>query len=42
MMCARQLREKQIKSRRREKRVALIESKNPKWVDLYFDLLDSD
>ncbi len=35
-------REKQIKSWRREKRVALIESKNPKWVDLYFDLLDSD
>jgi putative endonuclease len=35
-------REKQIKSWRREKRVALIESNNPKWVDLYFGLLDSD
>jgi predicted GIY-YIG superfamily endonuclease len=35
-------REKQIKGWRREKRVALIESKNPKWVDLHFDLLDSD
>ena len=27
-------REKQIKSWRREKRVKLIETKNPKWVDL--------
>jgi putative endonuclease len=27
-------REKQIKSRRREKKVALIEAKNPKWADL--------
>jgi putative endonuclease len=35
-------REKQIKSWRREKRVALIESNNPKSVDLYFGLLDSD
>lgn len=27
-------REKQIKSLRREKKIALIESKNPKWEDL--------
>jgi putative endonuclease len=27
-------REKQVKSWRREKRVKLIEAKNPKWVDL--------
>lgn len=32
-------REKQIKRWRREKRVALIESKNPKWADLYEELL---
>jgi putative endonuclease len=30
-------REKQIKSWRREKRIQLIEKKNPKWVDLSCD-----
>lgn len=32
-------REKQIKRWRREKRIALIESRNPKWLDLYEELL---
>ena len=32
------IREKQIKSGRREKKIRLIESMNPKWVDLYDNL----
>jgi len=32
-------REKQIKSGSRKKKVQLIERKNPKWLDLYPDLL---
>ena len=32
------IREKQIKSGRREKKIKLIESMNPKWVDLYDNL----
>jgi putative endonuclease len=32
-------REKQVKRWRREKRVALIQAKNPRWVDLYSDLM---
>jgi putative endonuclease len=31
-------REKQLKGWRREKKVALIETANPKWNDLYLDL----
>jgi putative endonuclease len=31
-------REKQLKGWRREKKVALIETMNPKWNDLYLDL----
>ena len=34
-------REKQIKRWRREKRVALIESSNPKWRDLYSELVSA-
>jgi putative endonuclease len=34
-------REKQIKAYKRVKKVALIESTNPKWLDLYPDLLKS-
>ena len=33
-MCARQLREKQIKGWLRTKKIALIESLNPRWADL--------
>lgn len=33
------LREKQIKGGSRKKKIALIESKNPKWQDLYEDIL---
>ena len=32
------IREKQIKSGRREKKIELIESMNPKWIDLYNNL----
>ena len=32
------IREKQIKSGSREKKIELIESMNPKWVDLYDNL----
>ena len=32
------IREKQIKSGRREKKIRLIESMNPKWIDLYDNL----
>ena len=32
------IREKQIKSGSREKKIRLIESMNPKWVDLYDNL----
>jgi putative endonuclease len=32
-------REKQIKGGSREKKLALIESKNPDWEDLYADLI---
>ena len=32
------IREKQIKSGRREKKIKLIESINPKWIDLYDNL----
>jgi putative endonuclease len=35
-------REKQIKGWVREKKVALIEARNPHWVDLYPTLVDSD
>ena len=31
-------REKQIKKWRREKKIHLIESKNPKWIDLYDEI----
>lgn len=34
-------REKQVKGWRREKRVALIESKNPHWVDLYEEMISA-
>jgi putative endonuclease len=33
-------REKQVKNYRREKKIALIESINPKWNDLYEDVLN--
>ncbi|PIZ71045.1 hypothetical protein COY07_05710 [Candidatus Peregrinibacteria bacterium CG_4_10_14_0_2_um_filter_43_11] len=33
-------REKQIKNRRREKKIQLIEGMNPKWQDLYEEWLD--
>ena len=33
------LREKQIKGGSRKKKIALIESKNPKWKDLYKNVL---
>ena len=33
-------REKEIKAWRREKKVKLIESMNPKWNDLYFEITD--
>ena len=33
------LREKQIKAGNRKKKMDLIESVNPNWKDLYFDLL---
>jgi putative endonuclease len=33
------LREKQIKSFRREKKIKLIDAKNPQWLDLAEDLL---
>ena len=32
-------REKQIKAGSRKKKIALIESMNPKWLDLYVDIL---
>ena len=32
------IREKQIKSGRREKKIKLIEPMNPKWIDLYDNL----
>ena len=32
------IREKKIKSGRREKKIELIESMNPKWIDLYDSL----
>jgi putative endonuclease len=32
-------REKQIKAGSRNKKIELIEQKNPKWRDLYYDLL---
>ena len=35
-------REKQIKKWVREKKVALIESRNPRWVDLYPGFVDPD
>jgi putative endonuclease len=34
-------REKQVKGWRREKRVALIESKNPHWVHLYEEMISA-
>lgn len=33
------IREKQIKGGSRKKKIALIESKNPEWKDLYEDIL---
>jgi len=35
-------REKQLKTWRRDKKIALIESANPQWKDLSLDLLDND
>ncbi|HEX9971172.1 MAG TPA: hypothetical protein VGD14_03790 [bacterium] len=31
-------REKQLKKWRREKKIALIENRNPQWRDLYFEI----
>ncbi len=35
-------REKEIKAWRREKKIKLIQSMNPKWKDLYWDITDRD
>ncbi|MSU75302.1 MAG: GIY-YIG nuclease family protein [Candidatus Magasanikbacteria bacterium] len=35
-------REKEIKAWRREKKIRLIESMNPTWKDLYWDITDRD
>jgi putative endonuclease len=35
-------REKQIKGKLRKKKIALIEKKNPKWKDLYWDLINEE
>jgi len=36
------LREKQIKAGSRKKKIELIDSVNPKWKDLWFELTDGD